>query len=203
MRASVTWAIGIVLLIALAWGLEQVAYAPLETGDSYPPFSSMRADPLGTKALYESLAAMPGIEVSRLFKEERTISDPREAVFVLGVNTLEWSSLHDKEIALYEKLVENGGRLVIGFLPLRIEDIHRSEIPAVEKRWQVEMMYRARTDDTSTRGVPHETTLYFNVDPPSGKPAWRKLAFPPEHPEQASAIERDFGKGTIVLVADT
>jgi len=36
-----------------------------EAGDIYPPYSSLRADPLGTKALYQSLAELPGVSVRR------------------------------------------------------------------------------------------------------------------------------------------
>ena len=49
------WIAGAGLVGALAWGLEQVVVSPLETGDVYPPYSSLRTDPLGAKALYESL----------------------------------------------------------------------------------------------------------------------------------------------------
>ena len=34
-----------------AWN--RLALTPLQTGDVYPPFSTLRADPLGAKALYE------------------------------------------------------------------------------------------------------------------------------------------------------
>ena len=47
------WVAAIVLGAGLVWGLEQVVLGPLETGDVYPPYSSLRTDPLGAKALYE------------------------------------------------------------------------------------------------------------------------------------------------------
>ncbi len=36
-------------------GLIQLILLRFESGDVYPPYSSLRADPLGCKALYESL----------------------------------------------------------------------------------------------------------------------------------------------------
>ena len=39
-----------------------------ESGDIYPPYSSLRADPLGAMALYESLAALPGASAARHMK---------------------------------------------------------------------------------------------------------------------------------------
>ena len=47
-----------VLLIAilglLAWGLKEVLMTPLETGAVYPEYSTLRVDPMGSKALYDS-----------------------------------------------------------------------------------------------------------------------------------------------------
>ncbi len=201
MRASFAWAIGIVLLVALAWGLEQVAYAPLETGDSYPPFSSMRSDPLGSKALYESLAALPGLTVDRLYKERPTMNDPHEALLVMGLNPFAWSALKDKQLEEYEKLVKDGGRLIIAFVPVHANGGDREDFPPIQVRWHVEFMYRAHADDTEfSNGIPHETALYFNVDFPDPRPEWRKLAGSKREP---TAIEHTFGKGSIVLVADT
>src|SRR5437016_9305442 len=60
------WMVAFALLAILVWGLEQVAVAPLETGEVYPAYSSLRSDPLGAKALYESLAALPDLTVERL-----------------------------------------------------------------------------------------------------------------------------------------
>ena len=201
MRASVAWAVGITLLVALAWGLEQVAYAPLQTGDSYPPFSSMRSDPLGAKALYESLAALPGLTVNRLYKERRTMDDPHEALLVMGLNPFAWSELKDKQLEEYEKLVQNGGRLIIAFIPVRANGEYREHAAPVLLRWHVELIYRSHADDAEfPSGIPHETSLVLDTYYPDSPPAWRTLA---GSWRQASAIERTFGKGTIVLVADT
>ncbi len=179
MRASVAWAIGIALVMALAWGLEQVAYAPLETGDSYPPFSSMRSDPLGSKALYESLAALPVLTVDRLYKERRTMDDPHEALLVMGLNPFAWSELKDKQLEEYEKLVKEGGRLIIAFVPVHANDGYREEFTPVQVRWHVELTYRSHADDTEfSNGIPHETALFFHADNPKQDPKqeWRALA---------------------------
>ena len=42
--------------------------APLITGEVYPAYSSLRSDPLGAKALFESLSEQPGLDVTRLYK---------------------------------------------------------------------------------------------------------------------------------------
>ena len=37
-----------------------------EQGDIYPAYSSLRADPLGTKVFYESLETLPGLSVAAI-----------------------------------------------------------------------------------------------------------------------------------------
>ena len=62
------------LLLALllgggfAYGLARLFILRYEVGDVYPPYSSLRADPLGTKALDDALDELPDVEVRRNFK---------------------------------------------------------------------------------------------------------------------------------------
>ena len=116
-RKSGGWlALGSVLLLVLVAGAWVVARAPLETGDAYPPYSSLRTDPLGAKALYESLQALPEVSVSRRFRDGGDL-DAKSALVLLGVNAEDWPGRAGRSLAEYEKLVAKGGRLVLGFLP--------------------------------------------------------------------------------------
>lgn len=185
---GVLWMIAIAMLAALAWGLEQVAFLPIQTGDVYPPFSSLRADPLGAKGLYESLAALPGITVVRLYKNRQRLESSRDTMFVLGVDPISWAGVDSKTLEGYEKLVRDGGRLVIGFLPVRTP----AELPKkrpVEELWDVSLRYDPRQNDYSSGGVPHETALFFEAGP-----VWH---------DEDGFIERSFGKGSVVLANDT
>ena len=182
------WMAGGVLLTALVWGLEQVVVSPLETGDAYPPFSSLRSDPLGTRALYESLSEMPGITVDRLYKERTELGGPDDALLVLGVDPVAWSGLKAKQLDEYQNLVAHGGRLVIGFLPAR-EPASTPKERAVEEDWGLRLRYRHPVDDVEKRSIPRETSLYFVAGP-----EWRV---------QDTVAERNFGAGTIVLAANT
>src|ERR1035438_5550985 len=92
MPAARNGAIGLIVsLVALflvgAW---QVMIAPLATGDLYPPYSSLRTDPLGAKALFESLSEQPGLDVTRLYKARRLL-DSATSLLVLGVDSLAWA----------------------------------------------------------------------------------------------------------------
>src|ERR1700681_1474792 len=107
-HSSWLWAVVLLLLGAFAWGLEQVAVAPLETGEVYPPYSTLRSDPLGSKALYESLAALPGLSLERLYKSRSTLGDPNAAMLVLGVDPVPWAVVEGKKLEEYEDLIRNG-----------------------------------------------------------------------------------------------
>jgi hypothetical protein len=204
------WILAIAMLAALAWGLEQVAFTPLQTGEVYPPFSSLRADPMGAKALYESLAALPGgshsgIQVDRLYKQRQKLESPRDAMFVLGVDPAAWSRVDSKTLDEYVKLVQDGGRLVIGFLPVRGGRVPREppkETPAVVLLWHIQLTYRNSESDDNATGIPHKTALYFSPSRSAPEAKWRTITSDPSD-QRAETIEKTFGKGTIVLVADT
>ncbi len=189
-----------VLAILFIWGLEQVAVAPLETGEVYPPYSSLRFDPLGARALYESLAALPELQVERLYKERSTIAESGAgsgaAVLVLGVDPLSWSTVTEKTLDEYEKLTQAGGRLVIAFLPVRTPANTGGKQQLIDSRWHIQLAYRdVPRADTRKRVIPRATALYFDAGP-----EWYTLAEREGHP---SAVERSLGPGSVVLVADS
>src|SRR5271163_4042752 len=121
------------LVLALAWGLEQVLVSPLETGTAYPEYSSLRSDPMGTLALYESLAKV--LKVDRLYKSRlRSDPGPGTTIFVLGVEPVAWTKLEKDTLKEYEELTSKGARLVIAFLPVSKPWVDKEERP-VEARW--------------------------------------------------------------------
>ena len=187
------WVVIVALLAVFVYGLEQVAISPLQTGDVYPPYSSLRSDPLGAKALYESLAALPDIKVERLYTERMTLGG--DTMFVLGVDPVGWSGVKDATLKEYEDLVQSGGRMVIAFLPVhpRIEhfDLGKDkEKPAIGERWNLRLKYRPGLYE-DTDAVPSQTALRLDAGP-----EWISLG-------GHGAISRSFGKGRIVLVPDS
>jgi len=182
------WIYGIALAAALVWGLEQVAVAPLDSGELYPPFSTLRSDPLGARALYESFAALPGIAVDRLYRERSDLA-PGETMFVLGVDPLSFDDLGEKELSDFEKLVQHGGRLVIGFVPIPPRRVD-AEQHDLQHRWQIRFQYQPGAADGGS-SMPRETALSFLATA-----EWRPVG-------NHEAVERDFGSGSIVLAADT
>ena len=70
-------ALAILALLGFGWGLWQLFTIRFETGDVYPPYSSLRADPLGTKALHDSLNSLNALRVGRNFRPLGRFADPR------------------------------------------------------------------------------------------------------------------------------
>jgi hypothetical protein len=95
-----------------------------EAGDVYPPYSSLRADPLGAMALYESLEKMPGVSVRRDFSDSNKLPEDKQTVYLhLAGNPYEWDFLPADMYHDIQGFLARGGRLAITFFPEADEDI--------------------------------------------------------------------------------
>ena len=112
----------IILLLGCAavftFGIVQLFELRFEAGDVYPPYSSLRADPLGTMAFYESLGKMPGISVRRDFSESNRLpEEPDTAYLHLAAESYEWREVPDDLFREMKNFLARGGRLVITYFP--------------------------------------------------------------------------------------
>ncbi|HEX4083859.1 MAG TPA: DUF4350 domain-containing protein [Chthoniobacteraceae bacterium] len=83
-------------------------------GDIYPPYSSLRADPLGAEVLYDALGE-GGFQVSRNFLPLDKISNPEHStILYAGAPIDDWAMQDVKDM---ESLASGGARIVITFLP--------------------------------------------------------------------------------------
>lgn len=111
--------IGLLFVAAvLAGGLAQLFEQRFEAGDVYPPYSSLRADPLGTMAFYESLEKLPEVEVRRDFSTSNRMPEEPGTVYLhLATTSYEWRWLPSDVFQEINRFVERGGRLVITYFP--------------------------------------------------------------------------------------
>ena len=169
--------LGLIVVLGFVWGFEQVMVSPLETGAAYPEYSSLRSDPMGAMALYESLAKL--VKVERLYKS-RLSSDPgpETTIFVLGIDPEAWYRIESDTLKEYEELTSKGARLVIGFLPASKPYATDKELHAVEAKWHIRFIYNEKP------------ALEFKVGP-----GWTTI--------QHGVVERRLGLGSVVLVADS
>jgi hypothetical protein len=104
------------LAIATLVGLYRLFELRFQAGDVYPPYSSLRADPLGSKVLFDALHETSGFDVSRNYSPLEKINDPANAViFYSGVPTDSWDAQEVDDLAA---IARQGGRLIITFLPV-------------------------------------------------------------------------------------
>src|SRR2546423_3105348 len=86
-----------ILLAVFIFGLVQLFEFRFEAGDVYPEYSSLRADPLGTMAFFESLEKLPGISVRRDFSAANVLPEGKDTAYLhLGADTYEWGSLPEE-----------------------------------------------------------------------------------------------------------
>ncbi|HXJ57666.1 MAG TPA: DUF4350 domain-containing protein [Verrucomicrobiae bacterium] len=101
--------------LGFLYGLFYLFQLRFEAGDNYPEYSSLRADPMGSKALYESLQALT--ETQRHVRSLARLPDgPGTTLLFLGAEheRLEFSPA---ELKYLESFVRSGGRLVVTMFP--------------------------------------------------------------------------------------
>lgn len=107
----------LVCLIAVAfiWGVLEIFDMRFARGDIYPPYSSLRADPLGTRVLYQSLGRLSNINTARNQDSAREFAlPPDSASFYIGTSGL---VVTEKELLDLEAFIKKGGRFVLTFYP--------------------------------------------------------------------------------------
>ncbi len=107
----------LIVLLALLFcaGLLHLFNLRFEAGDVYPPYSSLRADPLGARALHDSLSEL--VEVRRNFRPLERLGDGRKTVLLhlgTGTDDLRFTT---NQYRAFEQFVRTGGRLVIALHP--------------------------------------------------------------------------------------
>jgi Domain of unknown function (DUF4350) len=217
--------IGTFVIVAL-----QTFEVRLETQEGYPVGSTFRADARGCRALYESLHRVPGVQAARFLRTFSNLP-PAEgrSLVIAGINP-ETSILQVQDRKSLSAWVESGGTLIVALTtedknpdkagspdhelsPPPKQHLSPSpankSTPPTEERW-IETLQGAgvhvfRHADASARhrfvsGVfaPAGSwlgPLYFqHLESP-----WRVVA---EADHLPVIIERSFGQGNVILIAD-
>jgi len=195
----------VILAIALAggfcyglWKLYELRFA---AGDIYPPYSSLRADPMGSKALYESLLQLPGASAARNYLPIEKAPKGNATMLFLGEEPYIFEALPEERLKEFEALALSGSRVVIAMRPLLRLPAQKPEsekaTPEIEvhnplpilKRWRVSFGYITRPadeDDEPVTGTPKQTALYFRYQA-----------------KTVPRLELPFGNGVIVLLANS
>ena len=102
------------VLVALALGLTALFRLRLGQGDVFPAYSSLRSDPLGTRALHDSLAELPGFRVERRTKPITSLAPlPPRLIVLAGLDPEDWTHVTTEEFNALDAAVRAGSRLVL------------------------------------------------------------------------------------------
>jgi Domain of unknown function (DUF4350) len=105
------------------FGLVRLFELRFEAGDVYPPYSSLRSDPLGVMAFYESLGKVPGISVRRDFSTENLLPGKTHTVYLqFGAYPSDWRWVPADLSHELDDFLARGNRLVVTFFPQTSRD---------------------------------------------------------------------------------
>lgn len=110
----------IAVVLLSAFGFLRLFALRFEKGDVFPPYSSLRSDPLGCKALFMALERSAGLDVRRNFRGMEKLSGLQGGtIYCLGAGGELLDASSDKWARQLEALAVDGNRLVIAFGPIR------------------------------------------------------------------------------------
>jgi hypothetical protein len=209
--------IGLIAIFLL--GLIELFQMRFGAGDIYPVYSSLRADPLGTKAYYDALGRIRSISTERNYKPLPKLSSD-STLFILGADRKAADFIPEEEVKVLESFISGGGRLVMTFLPARSmpqapgegkEHPKHSEKKtgtSLCQRWGFTLSSKksesGQRPDAVIAGngyplppsVPWHTVVFFDPIDLGWEPIYKSA-------DRPVMIERKYGKGTIVLATDT
>jgi hypothetical protein len=212
------WVVLIVGFLALLFfGLETFR-TRLETGNSFPEYSSYRADPKGLKAFYESLQATDLIQVSRRLQSSKILPLGENQVLVVAGVRPDQQIDSDEDSQFFDHWLATGGRLIVALRPEKNQPV--GSRPSAQAN-------QNSTDDTSLvlwrslirrwgaeiapinalHSATANSTLFGTISRWLGRnffarltSDWKVIAL---QGDKSVIVERAFAHGSIVLLADS
>jgi hypothetical protein len=190
----------------------------LETGDSYPEYSTYRADPKGLKAFYESLQATDQIQVSRRLQTSKILPSGENQLLVVAGLRADQQIVSDEDSQLFDHWLATGGRLLIALGPEPSQTVKTSPPSRTNQEdksnpssvlWQLFIRrWGAQIAPLSDiRSATATSTLFGLIPRWLGRnffdrltPEWKVMAM---QGGKDVIVERAFGHGSIVLLADS
>lgn len=170
-KPLIAWALLLVVIAGLALGTTQLMRLRFESGDVYPPYSSLRSDPLGAKIFLESVDRLPGFSAERNFRPPREIpAAPTAAVLFLGISPRDFTETDF--VRDIHRLAADGHRVVVTIRPLDSDDRHfvasasRSGNPGGGARRKLQGRTQSGERQAgSATDLPSKWDLQLRVDP--------------------------------------
>jgi hypothetical protein len=178
----------VILLVVLAalffGGITHLFHLQFAGGEVYPADSTLRSDPAGAQLIFESLRRISGATVVRNYRPPlHSLRDRDSTILILGIEPRPLAMGPAEDLREFEDLAARGNRLVLAMRP------GSGRVPPQQNTLELKWGVRFGLDFDKDGNV----ILYFgeargwdNLEPIGQRPV---------------AIERTFGKGSIVLVS--
>ena len=173
----------ILFAAAFTYGLIRLFSLQFASGEVYPELSSLRADPAGSKLLYDTLALAPGIKVSRNYLPLDSLDQTGTTVFLLASKPDTFDN--EPYLKMLESLAGRGNRVVAAM------DWQYHDAPSGGKELNARWHVRFALDPDRQ----HTHHLYF-----AEATGWQVVD---QVAAKLLAVERAFGKGTVVLLSES
>jgi hypothetical protein len=214
----------VICLAVLVYGLMNLLALRFESGDVYPEYSSLRSDPLGTMALFESIGKLEGFSATRDLSANR-LPDPRGVTYLhIATSDRAWERVAPDTFARVDQFVKQGARLVMtmfpeasrkpvqGDKPKTNEAAPREKTVSLWQQWglqprvinlrlgEQEIFESVAVSNTSGLDLPdtldwHSGLVFENVDE-----AWQVIY---KRGNDPVVVERRFGAGSVVIATDS
>jgi hypothetical protein len=214
----VAWSVLIGGFSALFYFGFQTFRVRLETGDSFPEYSTYRADPKGLKAFYESLRATDLIRVGRRLQSSKILPSGEGQVLVVAGVRADQEVVSEEDSQLFDHWLATGGRLIVALRPEKIQvpkgrptrstnrtgtdDTFDTQWRSLIRRWGAEI-----TPLDDIRSATAHAALFGTISRWLGRNSfdrltsdWKVIAV---QGSKNVIVERAFGHGSIVLLADS
>jgi hypothetical protein len=137
LRKNLGSKIATIFIIAIClYALLQLLLMRYSSGDVYPKYSSLRTDPFGTKALYESLQDCCGLKTSRNFDEFYKIRERSESALIFAGSGIPPDEIPASFFNDLDAYMKHGGRLIVTYVPSGTIEIILKEIEEENKKQQ-------------------------------------------------------------------
>ncbi len=138
------------ILCGFVYGLVLLLHLRYNAGDVYPPYSSFRADPLGTKALYEGIRDVHELTAARSYTSVSKLRDQRDITLLyLGLHPNQFFWVEKEVVSALESLLLNGNRVILTFTPVHRE-VSTQDFWSVEETESDEEPEAENGEDTET-----------------------------------------------------
>jgi hypothetical protein len=146
-KPPVIAAAALALAALFLYGVAQLFILRYERGDVYPPYSTLRTDPLGAKGLYEALDRLPELSASRNFGPLPRLR-PATPITLVYAGLAHRAYWENRELSSFNELVLGGTRAVFAFAPVEKRPRSADEVGADEAA------RRKKQEARSAKGKP-------------------------------------------------